>query len=184
MLEENLGRNHLANVSALRVGAAAERGTEKLVSWDEKADNWGVSSFVSSERTAPVAPEYEIETSAIDDLLEKGPEVDLVKMDIEGAECVALRGMVQGLREKRYKRILLELHPAQLTSSGVRPSDVVGLVRNSGYRILKIDHSPRITRELAYSRYGNVTKFLSPFTESDTFDAWPHLLCLAPGLEL
>jgi FkbM family methyltransferase len=38
--------------------------------------------------------------------------VDLCKIDIEGAELDAVRGIEQGLRDKKYRRFVVEVHPA------------------------------------------------------------------------
>jgi FkbM family methyltransferase len=55
------------------------------------------------------APALEIRGVALDDYFEPGSRLDLVKMDIEGAESQAVPGMVRVLREAR-PTIVLEFH--------------------------------------------------------------------------
>jgi FkbM family methyltransferase len=182
MLSQNVAQNNLTQVIPLRIGAAAEAGTETLVGWDPATDNWGVSSLIAV--AGRPGPEYKIETRAIDNLAgQQIPgAVDLVKMDIEGAEGAALDGMMKGLAQGRYKRLLLELHPEQLTRQGRNPRDILNLLRECGYTIMKIDHSQRATRAAAYSQFHNSAELLSAFSATDSLDSWPHLLCLAPDV--
>ena len=57
--------------------------------------------------------------------------VDLIKIDIEGGEALALAGMSAGLRRGRYRRLLLELHPVQLAEHGTSPGAIIeGLARD------------------------------------------------------
>lgn len=56
----------------------------------------------------------EIETVALDDFL-KDSEIDIIKMDIEGAEVLAFQGMSRVLKEKRPV-IFLEMHPFYVES--------------------------------------------------------------------
>ena len=62
-------------------------------------------------------------------------EVDLVKLDIEGAEALALRGMDDGLKQKRYRALMIELHDATLKVLGSSAADVVRVVQNYGYAV-------------------------------------------------
>lgn len=68
---------------------------------------------------------------------EQGIEkVDLVKMDIEGGEVAAIRGMLDGLRRRRYRWLLLETHdilmpPAALPSTR-------DLLCSCGYSIFRV----------------------------------------------
>ena len=61
-------------------------------------------------RPGPVSGSYDVQARGLDELLDDlGLDaVDVVKIDIEGAESLALAGMVEGMRCGRYHRILLE----------------------------------------------------------------------------
>lgn len=62
------------------------------------------------------------------------PNPDVIKIDIEGAEILALRGMAGLLRSSAAPRCLfLELHPAFLGGFRSSVDECVGLMESSGY---------------------------------------------------
>ena len=74
--------------------------------------------------------------------------VDLVKIDIEGAEAEAIRGMATGIAQHRYRYVLLECHPAELARMGASVEAVPGAVPPRGlsrlaHRSLRRDAPPR-----------------------------------------
>jgi FkbM family methyltransferase len=72
--------------------------------------------------------------------------LDLIKMDIEGAELRALRGGVETLR--RFQPvILIELNPYTLERDGCSVRDLVVFLEDLGYTIFTVHPRARITRE-------------------------------------
>lgn len=61
---------------------------------------------------------------------------DLIKMDIEGAERLAFRGMADGLGQHKYGVILFELHRQVLTLDAQQA--VVGTLQECGYRLFEV----------------------------------------------
>ncbi|MGQ0504416.1 MAG: FkbM family methyltransferase, partial [Myxococcaceae bacterium] len=147
-------------------------------------DNWGISRVRAGGSGGSAGEQFQVSTVAIDALLdEHGVEtVQLLKMDIEGAELFALRGMATGLRDHRYERILLELHPAELREHGSSTRDVVEQLTAAKYTGWVVDHSPRSTRRAAYARHLRTSDFLRPLDAVELVDAWPHVLWTAPGV--
>jgi FkbM family methyltransferase len=182
MLTANLARNRFNHVRALPVAAAAQTGILRLAGFDENLDNWGDSRLVENNDTMRA---FRVETRAVDDLRAELylRQIDLVKIDVEGAEGLAIRGMRRGLANHRYRRILLELHPAVLAERGETPQMVVRPLLWAGYRAWQIDHTPAAIRRAAYSRSPQLTSFLKPVTCYEAnLGEWPHMLWLAPGV--
>jgi FkbM family methyltransferase len=184
VLKENLARNELRHVTALQVAAANERGTLTLAGYDERGENWGLSKLVAQPDSK--ANTFAVTACSLDMLLDDlGIDgVDLLKMDIEGAEALAVEGMRAGLARHRYRRILLEVHPAILAEQGRTTEEVLNLLIAAGYKGWWIDHSQAAIRRAAYSRSINPADYLKPLASSSNIDAWPHILWSVPGLEL
>jgi FkbM family methyltransferase len=69
--------------------------------------------------------------------LKAGVDPDLLKIDIDGAEMSALRGMSRLLTGKKPD-LLLEVHPAYLPQFGSSGSEVHDFLKERGYRFFKI----------------------------------------------
>jgi len=178
-------RNQLSQVTPVQVAAAENAGTLKLEGFDELAGNYGLSKLVNGDAIGPRI--FDVRAAPIDQILDDlgASQVDLVKMDIEGAEQLAIRGMSKGLTAHRYRNIILELHPPILEQRGVAVRDVLVLLERSGYRGWRIDHSQHTFRQATYARNISAASFISDAYNGEQIkDSWPHMLWLAPGVEL
>jgi FkbM family methyltransferase len=59
-------------------------------------------------------------------------KIDFVKLDVEGSELGALRGMEQMLK-RDHPTIMLEFHPPSIEECGDNPKDIFDLLLNIGY---------------------------------------------------
>ncbi|HYV46862.1 MAG TPA: FkbM family methyltransferase [Myxococcaceae bacterium] len=182
-LSANLELNRVPWVTAHHVAIAAGPGTVELLGYSDAQENWGLSR-IAGPGAAGESARFQVPTKALDDLLDElgVRAADLVKMDIEGAEGFALQGMERGLRDGRYRRLLLELHPAELRGHGMDPLALLQRLAGAGYRGWTVDHSPATTRRAAYDRRFGAREALLPLDLSRPLDAWPHTLWLAPGV--
>lgn len=129
----NLQLNLCANVALLPF-AVGEREGEAVLSLFPST-NTGATSLVGSARSrfsasqsTPVFP--------LSALLEaQGVNaVDVLKIDIEGFELFALRGLGSWLDPLRIRNIFVELHPAQLSALGQTTDELHALLTQAGYR--------------------------------------------------
>jgi hypothetical protein len=75
-----------------------------------------------------------------DDLLARDiRDVDLLKIDVEGAEPQVLKGAARLLKCQRPPTIIIEVNPASLRSAKSSPSAVLEFLKSSGYRCTELE---------------------------------------------
>jgi FkbM family methyltransferase len=173
LLEQNVRRNALDQVVAVRAAATGRPSTLTLSVFDQGQGNWGTSSVAGPQTASAV----DVAGLRVDDLVcDRGiSSVDLAKIDVEGHEPAVLAGMRVGLLEGRYRRVLIEWHPWTTTRPEIAQS--FALLKRAGYRGWWIDHSPSALRAAAYGAAPRLT----PVDASECEDDWPHTIWVAAG---
>jgi FkbM family methyltransferase len=181
-LDANIARNGFRQAIARQLAAADRQGESSFAGFDQQSEKWGLSRLSDARSEG----DFTVATCTVDALLdEMGIDaVDLLKMDIEGAEDLALRGMDAGLAQHRYQRILLELHPGILRERGRTVAQVLAHLSAAGYRGWEIDHTADVTRRLSYGRQIRVSELVRPALHAIREENWPHMLWLAPTIQL
>ena len=179
LLEANVAMNALGHVQLHRVGAAADRRTLRFVAFSTTSGNWGESRSIAGAGNA----DFECEAMAVDEALDadRVHHVDLIKIDVEGAEVDVLAGMRRGLREHRYARVLLECHVDLLAQRGESTSSCFLPLTDAGYRLFLVTHTPAMHR-LASRQTVPMGELLRPYRDGAPLGRWPHVLAVAPGL--
>lgn len=180
-LRGNMALNGIDNVRALEVAASESDGTAVLAGYADADRNRGVSSLVA----VPVgtAVSFNVTTTSLDDLLDAHEidDVDLVKIDVEGAEDLVLRGMKRGLAAGRYLQVLLELHPTQHPDADRLGAVVHARMSEAGYTGTWLETGPSAERDALYGR-DSTTPPPRPVTGRESLGAWPHQCWVRPPL--
>ncbi len=87
----------------------------------------------SQKEEKTTTPSIEVETTTIDSLLESG-RVDLMKIDVEGAEFMVLRGAKVALSQGRIQKLVIELHDKN------RKDELDSILVSSGYTTEWLDY--------------------------------------------
>ncbi|HEX8474137.1 MAG TPA: FkbM family methyltransferase [Pyrinomonadaceae bacterium] len=184
LLERNISKNMLPHVTALSVAVADREGEMNLAGFRDEDANSGTSRLTHAPSST--VPNFRVATRLLEPLLDEygAREVDLIKIDIEGAEGLVLATMSEGLRRAHYKHILLELHPAALAEQGTSPRAIIEHVLSFGYSAWRLDHSAEAFRRAAYNLPQSPQEFLSPLNLEAPFDVWPHVLLVAPDVSV
>ncbi|MFV1979841.1 MAG: FkbM family methyltransferase [Rhodothermia bacterium] len=87
-----------------------------------------------------------VESTTIDAFLaaRARPEVALIKLDIEGAEILALTGMRETLERYEGVSLVVEYNPRALDSAGESPENLLRTLRSLGFQLwrLELDKAP------------------------------------------
>lgn len=85
-----------------------------------------------------------VNSVVLDDFLDRGLQIDVVKMDIEGGEVHALRGMGEILaRAGRSVKLFVECNPASLRFAGESAPSLLAELRRLDFTIFMIDEVNR-----------------------------------------
>jgi FkbM family methyltransferase len=122
-LEAHLAANGSpANVRVHAVALSEAAGEATLYHPADASRNHGEASlFAPAGGTATTA--YEVATARLDAMLDHPPQ--LIKMDIEGAELTALKGMTALLRAAAPPALVIEHNPESAASAGFRAGDLL-----------------------------------------------------------
>ena len=82
----------------------------------------------------------EVACTSIDGYFKSGERVDLIKMDIQGAEYHALLGMRHTIRRSANVTLFSEFWPYGLKKAGIDPEKYLNLIRSLGFSI-RFSHS-------------------------------------------
>jgi len=133
-LRENVELNDFRNVAVVEAAAADAGGALQL---QRAGDSECSSLFETGLEASSVA----VRATTIDAEVERAglARVDLLKLDVEGAELRALRGAERLLRGPDPPRLLVEANPITLRAAGTSVLDLRRCIESFGYRIAIVE---------------------------------------------
>lgn len=141
-LEENLRLNTCATVEVESRALGSQPGKFILEKPLEV-------SRINPDKTAPGPDDIEVQVVRGDDVFaESGwAALDLIKLDVEGAELGILRGLT-GVLQRHRPALILEIHGPYLPMFGASGEEVVKWLQGQGYQLKPIDRTnPRWNEE-------------------------------------
>jgi FkbM family methyltransferase len=133
LIEASVRRNGFTNVVVHRAAAADEVGT---IGYRQRASS---SNGIVSKRAGTDA--QRVSAVTLDSVLRHEPRIDVIKMDVEGAEGLVLAGMTDVLEAHRPV-LFSEFSAAGLRHvSHVSGSEFLGLLASRNYDVFGLDDS-------------------------------------------
>ncbi|MFJ4804623.1 FkbM family methyltransferase [Streptomyces murinus] len=134
--------NHRTNIRTVRSAASDTSGT--LTLYLEDPANLGHTSAV---RPRHVHAAFEVSTAPLTDLVSQAElaATRIIKIDVEGAEAAAVRGLLPALTHLRDDaELVVEVTPRLLAKQGERVADIIDSLREHGYHVYTItnDYDP------------------------------------------
>lgn len=128
LLYENIATNEVSNVDVFEVGLL-DRSEELSLAGQ------GQLHFKGNPSSKAAIHVVAFDNWRLDKAI---PQIDLIKIDIEGAELCALLGMQETLHQDG-PQLLIEVHPQFMGRFNHRVSDLFDFLRKSGYDIYNGD---------------------------------------------
>ena len=143
-LTETIRQNGLTNIEIEQVAVSNNSGDRELfLSPENKGDN---RLFPGGKNWRSVS----VPMTTVDDIVKRHnmDRVDLIKMDIQGSEGLAIQGMTETLRRNPHVMILMEFWASGLESLGTAPDKVLATICELGFTIYHIDCDNNTLRKL------------------------------------
>jgi len=167
LLEENMERCGFNNVITVRAAVTDRSGYIDLhIGRTNRADNRLFSFSGSQEKIS-------VPSISIDEYLDPKLDIDFIKIDIQGAEGLALEGMHMTL--KRCEKIVLisEFSPQFIYGCGCNPYRILDNLGQFGFEIYRSDQPKRRIDRLAFNQF-----------ITDIGDQYVDLLCVKDACSL
>ena len=130
VLRRNLDSPRYGNVEVVPRAISDREGTMKLFVSPGHSNHSLIPGFT------PADDVLEISTVSVDEFAaQRGIRaIDFIKMDIEGAETMALNGMRETVRRSPQLALLAECNPLALRSAGTSAAEFLQLIENVGLK--------------------------------------------------
>jgi FkbM family methyltransferase len=160
ILKKNIEINKLSNVIPLKTALAEKVGAADLYL---DLNNRGHHSFANSGKAEKV---IRVETDTLDHSLGKYhiSNVNVIKMDIEGAEGLAFQGMSMTIAQSPDLMILTEFYPEIINKVGSIPSSFIMSLINTGFSLFSIDENTHTIQAIK-----NIEEFINKFSGENEY---------------
>lgn len=146
-LEHNIALNNFNHVHVVRCGLSDHTGsaTLHLPFNSNSISNTGGASLFAETREAHLETET-IQLLRLDDYIESNAlsRLDVIKLDIEGAELMALRGAENTLRQFR-PHMIMEVDLQNLSRAGQSSETLLACLKTLDYEVQRIQASGVLT---------------------------------------
>lgn len=132
-LIRNIEQNGYSNVTPVKKAVTSGTGKVKLFLDTHES---GEHSIVGDKRRQKAVL---VDSVALDNFLNKDCVVDVIKMDVEGAEMAALVGMSKVIARSPRLVMFTEFYPRALERAGFSPADYLDELKRHGFKIYLAD---------------------------------------------
>ena len=139
LLEKTLNVNGFSTYAKVSEKAVADINGKKVNLVIPKGDFWG-SSTICQTSILPGEQSFEVETVTIDELTKDWPQVDLIKIDAEGAEEIIWYGMQETIKKNTNIIIIMEF----CSYRNYDPKAFLERIKAAGFSIQYIDNDSQI----------------------------------------
>ncbi len=168
-LKKNAEINSYTQINPFQKAVSNEKGITKLFICPYDSGHHTMNQY---EGISSYRPDFknkgkrsvEIETVVMDDFFEgREQEIDVVKMDVEGAELLALSGMDNILKKNQKIKMIVEFFPLLINKMGSDPKELIKrFLYNYNFSISVIpdDYDAKIHNMIKINSVDEIMKFI------------------------
>ncbi len=158
-LEDHIRLNRLVNIRPLQVAVSDCAGEADLLLATEEHSGHNTLGNFGYDSVIPLGKQR-VHTERLDDIVSRLglQQVDIIKIDVEGAEFLALQGAQETIKQFRPV-VLTELSDRTLKHQGCHSGQIWEFLTREGYRIYRFDEQtglPVLAERKAYFDSENV----------------------------
>lgn len=128
-LRENLAANQAERRVDLRTCAVGRHaGRAHFATGPDDQTGWGGLAQAGQHG-------FEVDVVRLDEVLADEPHIDVLKIDIEGADTWAILGAEQLLRKRRIRHLFFEENHERMQALGIAPDEAPHFLRRMGYQV-------------------------------------------------
>jgi FkbM family methyltransferase len=133
LLQRNIARNRCRNVLSFRQAVSGTAGRRRFV-LTESLDSNGFYEHPLS----PALGTTTVDCTTVDEFMQDR-DLDVAKIDVEGAEMEVLAGMQRTIHRNPQLTLFVELNPSCLARAGYRTDDLIRHLWELGFDITLVD---------------------------------------------
>lgn len=99
-------------------------------------------------------------------------KIDFIKMDIEGSEYGAIKGMRNIIKNNKKIKMLVEFHPSSILEYGKEPKQFLEMLYSMDFKLTSLDKITENRKRISINNEGEIDQLIS---RSDQYTT--NLLC-------
>ena len=153
LLSKNVKENNLQNIILENKAVGNKNGSTEMYLASKENNIYSqsmhriFSSKIVSQNSTPIT----IKIIKLDDFFEKLDlikKIDLIKIDVEGAEFDVLKGMDKILDSNKDLKIIMEFSLENLQDFGSKPDEVLDFLLKKNFKLWKINENEKKVEEI------------------------------------
>lgn len=142
LIRASIKENFFTNVTVVEAAASDRVGKATLHLSPDACSEHSLLDLNFQYNLEPQQNEIEVQVLTVDEYFEKNVgdfKVDFIKMDIEGSESRALKGMQKVLQANKHLMLMTEFWPNGFKEDNKDPKDFLKMLDEIGFKIHNID---------------------------------------------
>ena len=150
LMLKNISANHCNNVTAEQKAVSNSSETGTLYQSIENPGAHRIIQFYAYQND-DLRKRIDIEQLTLDSYFDTKNKIDLIKMDLEGSEMMALEGMKETIENNKNMMIFAEFWPYGIEKSGYSPKDFIETLIQLGFQIFTLKDGKKENISLDYT---------------------------------